>query len=89
MLYLAHQYAAGDELPTNNPNMMEIWLASGAAAWIEAEPTSTADKAVPATAPAGMFGLSSDGDPEALVGRITPTEARSSSSPKKRTTKKK
>lgn len=85
VLYLAHQYSAGDELPTNNQTMMEAWIASGAAAWVE-ETTSTSAKAKPATAPSGMFGISSDGDPDALVGRITPTEARKTA---KKTGKKK
>lgn len=85
MLYLAHQYGVGDELPTNNPDIMQAWIESGAAAWINAE-ASTAPKAQPATAPAGMFGISSDGNPEDLVGRITPTEERKTS---KKTSKKK
>lgn len=33
ILYLAHQYRAGDSLPTNNPEMTAAWLESGSAAW--------------------------------------------------------
>ena len=31
VLYLAHQYDRGDELPVNNPDMVEAWLEAGSA----------------------------------------------------------
>lgn len=35
VLYLAHQYKAGDELPVNNPEMIEAWLEAKSAKWKE------------------------------------------------------
>lgn len=37
ILYLATQYAIGDEIPANNPKMVEAWLAAGTAEWKEDE----------------------------------------------------
>lgn len=37
ILYLTGQYAIGDELPANDPLMVEAWLDAKTAAW-EAEP---------------------------------------------------
>ena len=35
VLYLAHQYSAGDKLPVNNPEMTAAWLEAGSAMWKE------------------------------------------------------
>jgi hypothetical protein len=71
------QYRAGDTLPADNELMVEAWLEAGSAAWVDDEepvPEKPA-KAKPASATAGMPGLSSDGDPDALIGRV-PTRGR-------------
>lgn len=69
ILYRSTQYKVGQALPADNKPMVEAWLESGSAAWLDEE-TTTPPKAKPASAPAGKKGLSSDGDPEARVGRI-------------------
>ena len=33
ILYLAKLYHPGDELPTNNPDMMNDWIKCGSAKW--------------------------------------------------------
>lgn len=33
ILYLTHQYKIGDELPTNNLQMVSLWLEAGTAKW--------------------------------------------------------
>jgi hypothetical protein len=50
--------------------MVEAWIEAGSAAWIDDEETTKPPKAKRMTAQPGRTGLSSDGDPEALVGRI-------------------
>ena len=35
ILYLATQYAVGDEIPASNPKMVEAWLNAGTAEWRE------------------------------------------------------
>lgn len=37
VLYESHQYKPGDELPTNNPDMIESWIEAGSAAWLNEE----------------------------------------------------
>ena len=37
ILYLATQYAIGDEIPASNPKMVEAWLNAGTAKWQEDE----------------------------------------------------
>ena len=34
ILYLSHQYKIGDELPTNDPEMIKAWLAAKTAVWM-------------------------------------------------------
>ena len=70
VLYRSVQYEAGDPLPADNSAMVEAWLETGAAFWLDNEAVKEAPKAKPATAQAGLPGKSSDGDPEALVGRV-------------------
>ena|GEM_PF-4296837 len=33
ILYLSHQYAPGDELPANDPDMTKAWITAGTAEW--------------------------------------------------------
>lgn len=85
VLYLAHQYAAGDELPVNNPGMVEAWIEAGSAQWQTEEPDtySTAPTAVPAAAPAGRPGISDSGIDGELIGRIPETPERKKATAKK------
>ena len=78
VLYLAHQYDRGDELPVNNPDMVEAWLEAGSAEWRTEEiPTGpSAPKAVPAAALAGQPGISDRGTEGDLTGRIPETPER-------------
>lgn len=88
VLYLAHQYSAGDSLPVNDQPMIEAWLEAGSAAWKDEDDTpKTQPKAKPATAQAGMPGSSSTGDENDLIGRITETPEREKPAPKKRASK--
>ena len=78
VLYRSTQYKAGDVLPADNVAMVEAWLEAGSAAWVDDEepvPEKPA-KAKPASATAGMPGFSSDGDPDALIGRVPARPAR-------------
>ena len=72
VLYASRQYRPGDTLPVTNARLVDAWLESGAAQWADDEdkPIKKAPKAKPATAEAGLPGKSSDGDPEALVGKV-------------------
>ena len=72
VLYASRQYRPGDTLPVTNAMLVDAWLESGAAQWADDEdkPIKKAPKAKPATAEAGLPGKSSDGDPEALVGKV-------------------
>jgi len=71
VLYRSVQYEAGDALPADNPMMTEAWIKAGSAVWTDEDgKTETPKKARRATAPPGTNGFSSDGDPEARVGRI-------------------
>jgi hypothetical protein len=71
VLYASRQYRPGDTLPVTNARLVDAWLESGAAQWADDEDKPRkAPKAKPATAEAGLPGKSSDGDPEALVGKV-------------------
>ena len=76
VLYLSRQYRPGDELPATDSALVEAWLDSGAAYWADDEDTQTAPKAKAAAAEAGVPGKSSDGDPDALVGKVPPRKKR-------------
>lgn len=73
ILYGMHQYEVGDELPQTE--LTETWVRSGAAAWME-KSSETTPKAYLVTAQPGRSGISSSGNPEDLVGRITPNPLR-------------
>lgn len=70
VLYRSVQYEAGDVLPADDQATVAAWIEAGSAKWLEDEEAKTAPKAKPVTAQPGLTGLSSDGDHEALVGRI-------------------
>lgn len=71
VLYRSTQYEAGDALPADNADMVEAWIQAGSAVWKdEDQETKAPAKARRTTAPPGTQGISSDGDPEARVGRI-------------------
>lgn len=72
ILYNSTQYKPGDELPTNNPEMLEAWLEAGTAAWVDENIVKKA-KAQSVTAMTGLYGqaVCSDSDNgEDLVGRV-------------------
>lgn len=75
VLYRSVQYEAGDVLPADDQSTVAAWLEAGSAAWIDDEETTKPPKARRMTAQPGLTGISSDGDPDALVGRI-PDEPR-------------
>lgn len=73
VLYASRQYGIGDALPGTDSRLVDAWLESGAAEWVDDEddtPTQKPPKAKPVTAEPGMPGKSSDGDPDALVGKV-------------------
>ena len=70
VLYRSIQYETGDVLPGDDEATVNAWLEAKSAAWIDDEETTVAPKAKRMTAQPGRTGKSSDGDPEALVGRI-------------------
>lgn len=89
VLYLAHQYDTGENLPVNDQEMTDLWIAAGTAVWREDdEPEPQAAQAIPATAVSGMPGMSSTGTDE-LIGRIPKTPERKTTPAKKTSTRKK
>ena len=66
------QYRAGDQLPVTNKALVKAWIAAGSAVCSCCEEQAAPEekpKAVP-VAPAGLPGKSSDGDPDALIGKV-------------------
>lgn len=79
ILYHAHQYKIGDELPVNDASMVSAWINAGTAKWKDAtEDESKAVKAVPKTAEPGRSGkaVSTETDGDDLVGKVPKTKAR-------------
>ena len=77
ILYNSRQYAPGQELPTNNLDMVKAWIDAGTAVWMGE--SSEAVKAVPMTAIGGLSGeaVGPESAPEGdLVGRVPDTEQR-------------
>lgn len=80
ILYLAHQYKIGEELPQENEELVSDWLEAGSAAWIDDETDweefvklyfpQGAAKARSVTAQPGATGQSSDGNQDPLAGRL-------------------
>ena len=78
VLYRSKQYNTGDALPADDMAMVEAWLEAGSAVLVSDEEIETEKpKAKPASAMAGLPGLSSDGDPDALIGRVPARPVRS------------
>jgi len=69
VLYASRQYRVGDALPGTDEKLVEAWLESGVAFWDEVDVHEPAPKARPISPP-GKPGKSSDGDPDALVGKV-------------------
>ncbi len=86
VLYLTHQYSAGDSLPVNNPDMVNAWLKAGSAKWKEKKRASLpkSQKAVLVTAQPGQEGITSDGINGSLAGMIPETPERKLTSRRKR-----
>ncbi len=77
ILYLSRQYKVGEELPANDPGMVEAWLQAGTAAWVQ--PAGESPKAKLRTAEPGLPGRSvsseaEDGDD--IAGKIPRTFGR-------------
>lgn len=86
VLYLAHQYGTGENLPVNDQEMTDLWIAAGTAVWREDdEPEPQAAQAIPVTAVAGMPGIS-DAGTDGLIGRI-PEAPERKTAPAKKTTR--
>ena len=78
ILYHSRQFQAGDVLPVNDEVMVEAWLESGAAAYVEV-PTEKPAKAKPMTAEPGQFGQAVNSETENgedLIGKVPKTKAR-------------
>ena len=89
VLYRSHQYSAGDALPGDDAATVAAWLEAGSAAWLDEEASDQpAPKAFAAVAQPGRTGISSDGDPEALVGRVPARTAEAIKPQRKKTVKK-
>ena len=84
ILYRSTMYGVGGQLPSEDQIMVEAWIEAGSAAWSDDEETKIAPAiARSVTAQPGMPGLSSDGDPDALIGRIPDRPERKRSTRKK------
>lgn len=68
VLYASRQYGIGDVLPASDQGLVQAWLDNGVAFWDEVDVHKPAPKAKPASVQ-GKPGRSSDGDPNARVGR--------------------
>ena len=76
ILFRSTLYGVGDSLPVDDQSMVNAWIEAGSAAWSDDEEIKIAPAiARSVTAQPGMPGLSSDGDPDALIGRV-PTRGR-------------
>ena len=79
ILFESKIYKPGEELPANNPAMVEAWLEAGTAVWIDPETISTKAKAKPKTAEPGLPGAavaSESENGENLAGKIPKTTSR-------------
>lgn len=79
VLFESRNYEPGDELPTHNAGLVEIWTGNGAAVWKDAgETPGRAVKAKAMTAPAGLPGdaYPSAGAEQDLVGKPPSRKAR-------------
>ena len=78
ILFRSTLYGVGDSLPVDDQSMVNAWIEAGSAAWSDDEEIKIAPAiARSVTAQPGMPGLSSDGDPDALIGRVPARPVRS------------
>ena len=74
ILYFAHLYEVGDELPLQDPPRVDAWLEAGPAERLEdgQQQTQPAKRPQARMAPArpGQIGISTTGNEEDLAGRI-------------------
>lgn len=78
ILFESQNYEPGDELPTHNAGLVEIWTGNGAAVWKDTGKSAAAVKASSMTAPAGLPGdaYPSAGPEQDLVGKPPSRKAR-------------
>lgn len=79
ILYGAHQYKVGDELPDSE--MKQAWLDAGTAVMAEDESAVKVPKATPLTAQPGQIGISNSGNEDDLAGRLPKTIERETKAP--------
>lgn len=74
ILYFAHLYQIGDELPLQDQTMVDAWMEAGTAERLEdgqeQKKPAKRPKARMATARPGQIGISTTGNEEDLAGRI-------------------
>ena len=78
ILYLAHHYRPGEEIPANDLDMVKAWLEAGSVQWVPISEFMR-DKAYPMTAIDGMYGTATCSDSDDginIVGRVPINSAR-------------
>lgn len=78
ILYLAHHYKPGEEIPASDLDMVKAWLEAGSVQWVPISEFAR-NKAYPMTAIDGMYGAAvcSDSDDGInIVGRVPINSAR-------------
>lgn len=79
ILFESKTYKPGEELPVKNPVMVEAWLETGTAVWIDDEKKKTPVRARLKTAEPGQPGVAVHIEPENgenLVGKVPKTNSR-------------
>lgn len=83
ILFQSVNYEPGDELPTHNAGLTDIWIGNGTAVWKDTEePGKRRAKAKQATAPAGLPGDAwpSAGPEQDLAGKLPSRKTRGAQS---------
>ena len=78
ILYLAHHYKPGEEIPASDTDMVKAWLEAGSVQWVPISEFAR-DKAYPMTAIDGMYGTATCSDSDDginIVGRVPINSAR-------------
>ncbi len=78
ILYLAHHYKPGEEIPASDLDMVNAWLEAGSVQWVPISEFAR-DKAYPMTAIDGMYGTATCSDSDDginIVGRVPINSAR-------------
>ena len=78
ILYLAHHYKPGEEIPASDLDMVKAWLEAGSVQWVPISEFAR-DKAYPMTAIDGMYGTATCSDSDDginIVGRVPINSAR-------------